>query len=439
MARRQGTHAEEEFRFEGFKSPRYTQVPDEAFDVLMARLTPAEFKVMMYIIRRTFGFKKDADAISLQQLVSGIRTRDGRVLDSGTGLSKSGVVKAIRGLLRKNVIKVVRRQRGPHTYDPTLYALNVIYETPPDPDTPRQYTRGADYSVDTGSTPSGHVAGDGVDGDRALGAMARVHQVDTQDSETKGVNNTGNMVCQEHSNETNPSPRDRLAKAPDGLDQGAAQRKSTAQRTGPMCRVPAVVLAGLRDAAVRCKSDLLNRGVSPTVAEKLLRTYPIERIQAVLAYLDRAKGQWEPHNEAAWIVSALREGYVLDNDQQAGLKGKGPAVAEKSTQRPDPAYIHMQELQQRLGVGERDAATWRRALSILRSAGHWTPWVSSCFLKEEGRGRFVLLVPRPAMLEGIRSRLEHVRHAVSLAAEHFVSLDVKCLSASPQHSQTEQA
>ena len=41
--------------FEGFSSPNYTQVPDELFDILMPSLTDAELRVLLYIIRRTFG------------------------------------------------------------------------------------------------------------------------------------------------------------------------------------------------------------------------------------------------------------------------------------------------------------------------------------------------------------------------------------------------
>ncbi len=34
--------------FKGFISPRYTQVPDELFDELMAHLSGAELKVLLY-------------------------------------------------------------------------------------------------------------------------------------------------------------------------------------------------------------------------------------------------------------------------------------------------------------------------------------------------------------------------------------------------------
>jgi hypothetical protein len=61
------------FRFEGSSAPNYTQVPDALFDVLLPEGTESELKVLLYIIRRTYGFKKDSDSISLGQMVDGFR------------------------------------------------------------------------------------------------------------------------------------------------------------------------------------------------------------------------------------------------------------------------------------------------------------------------------------------------------------------------------
>ena len=41
--------AQQLLRFKGFVSPRYTQVPDALFDELMAYLSGAELKVLLYI------------------------------------------------------------------------------------------------------------------------------------------------------------------------------------------------------------------------------------------------------------------------------------------------------------------------------------------------------------------------------------------------------
>src|SRR5215216_3621274 len=96
--------------FLGFRSPTYTMVPDEVFDELLVELSGAELKVLLYIIRRTFGFKRESDTISLSQMLHGIATRDGRVLDRGVGLSKKTLLDALRRLGARRIILSQRRQ-----------------------------------------------------------------------------------------------------------------------------------------------------------------------------------------------------------------------------------------------------------------------------------------------------------------------------------------
>lgn len=81
--------------FKGYTKPNYTPVPDELFDEQLPDLSGAELKVLLYIIRRTFGFKKESDNISLNQLLHGITTKENLVLDRGTGLSKKTLLAAI--------------------------------------------------------------------------------------------------------------------------------------------------------------------------------------------------------------------------------------------------------------------------------------------------------------------------------------------------------
>jgi phage replication O-like protein O len=118
--------AQEALHFRGFISPRYTQVPDELFDDLMSQLSGAELKVLLYIIRRTFGFKKDVDNISLNQICKGIITRAREVLDRGTGLSQQSVITALKGLVEKNAIVAKRRSSKERGYEATTYSLNLI-------------------------------------------------------------------------------------------------------------------------------------------------------------------------------------------------------------------------------------------------------------------------------------------------------------------------
>ncbi len=114
---------ENPFEYEGFSSPKTTQVPDDVFDVLMPQLKDAELRVLLYIIRRTYGFKKDFDNISLKQMVDGITTRDGRVLDRGTGLPKSAVARALVGLREKRIIVSRRNSSAEKGNMATTYRL----------------------------------------------------------------------------------------------------------------------------------------------------------------------------------------------------------------------------------------------------------------------------------------------------------------------------
>src|SRR5688500_2272788 len=116
--------------YQGYASPNYTPVPDELFDEQLPDLSGAELKVLLYIMRRTFGFKKDADDISLNQICRGITTRDGRELDRGTGLSKSTAQLAIKGLLAKNVILTTKRVSREKGNEATTYELNVPSRRP---------------------------------------------------------------------------------------------------------------------------------------------------------------------------------------------------------------------------------------------------------------------------------------------------------------------
>src|SRR5574338_299545 len=66
--------------------PNSAAIPNILFDYWMSRLSPAEFKVLMAIARKTYGWNKQKDRISLRQLTE------------LTGLHKNGVIKATERL-----------------------------------------------------------------------------------------------------------------------------------------------------------------------------------------------------------------------------------------------------------------------------------------------------------------------------------------------------
>jgi hypothetical protein len=120
----------DKFFYKGIPSPNGTIVPDDIFDVLMPVCTGAEFKVLAYIVRRTFGFKKESDAISLRQMVHGIKTRDGKTLDHGTGLSKATAAVAIKSLVEKGIIEAQRNSSKEKGDEPTTYRLRFEAKQP---------------------------------------------------------------------------------------------------------------------------------------------------------------------------------------------------------------------------------------------------------------------------------------------------------------------
>ncbi len=114
------------YKFPGFSSPRYTQIPDIVFDELQHRLSGAEYKVLMYILRRTFGFKKDADNISLRQMREGIVKSDGTRLDYGAGVqSKATLVSAVRKLEEMGIVLATRNSSNERGDEATTYTVNM--------------------------------------------------------------------------------------------------------------------------------------------------------------------------------------------------------------------------------------------------------------------------------------------------------------------------
>jgi hypothetical protein len=93
--------------FAGFSAPSFTQIPDELLDQIMADLSGAELRVMLYICRRTFGFRRDSAKISSRQMLFGSFGPDGVQHDKGTGIHRRAtLVETLNGLRKKGLIIV---------------------------------------------------------------------------------------------------------------------------------------------------------------------------------------------------------------------------------------------------------------------------------------------------------------------------------------------
>lgn len=76
--------------FNGFAEPteNYTKIPNELFDKLLSVLTPAELTVLLFIIRKTWGWQKLFDQIAISQFVSHLKIGKSTVLKALTSLEE---------------------------------------------------------------------------------------------------------------------------------------------------------------------------------------------------------------------------------------------------------------------------------------------------------------------------------------------------------------
>ena len=261
--------------FPGFRSPTYTMVPDEVFDELLVELTGAELKVLLYIIRRTFGFKRESDTISLSQMLTGIHTRDGRVLDRGVGLSKKTLLDALRNLSARRIILTQRRQSAEKGNEPTAYRLNVLRPggTPP---------------VTAGGSPLGGIPTPPL----------------------------GENVPQGGGEESAPSPWGKNSPTQDsvGQDKVPQETEHHPQTRAPVpaeaqehtlapTDTPAQTSTSAGDDAF---SLLISHGVTRRIAQELARTHPREAIEQQVA--------WQTHrpqakSPAGALVQAIRDAW----------------------------------------------------------------------------------------------------------------------------------
>lgn len=84
----------------------FTKLPNNYIDLFMSELSDASFKVLMAITRKTIGWNKEVDFISLTQF------------EQMTGKSRSTVIKALKELMEKQLIK-----SGKVTRNGTQYSL----------------------------------------------------------------------------------------------------------------------------------------------------------------------------------------------------------------------------------------------------------------------------------------------------------------------------
>lgn len=91
-----------------FNSPNYTQTPNDLFDEHMRDMKESELKVVLVIVRKTLGWQKKADPISLT------------TLETMTGLSRQACLDGVNAAVERGIV-CAQKRRG----KTTIYRLSV--------------------------------------------------------------------------------------------------------------------------------------------------------------------------------------------------------------------------------------------------------------------------------------------------------------------------
>jgi hypothetical protein len=95
--------------FPGFRKPtgQFYRVPNEFNDDIAEIDNLAELKVVLYIMRHTWGFKEGYGKfvkLTIDELMNGRKRTDGSRMDKGTGLSKQSVVTGVQRAVKHGYI-----------------------------------------------------------------------------------------------------------------------------------------------------------------------------------------------------------------------------------------------------------------------------------------------------------------------------------------------
>lgn len=264
--------------------PNSTQIPDVIIDHWMAELSGAEFKVLLYIARRTYGFQKERDNISLTQIAEGIKRRDGTVLDRGTGISRRNVLRAVNTLEERGmVIRQTNLSDSGQEFEENTYSINLNWS-------PNSGSPGPGGTPEPGPGDRGPEPGQGVG--------TKCPQVGTKmmggrDKKTLGV---GTKCPLQETDIQHPVQETAAA--------GGADRPADAA-----------------DASLLVQ-ELVSHGVGKAAAEKLARTKP-EACRRYLGYLPFVKVK---KSKGAWLANAIRDEYgpPAGMTNQPGTRRLGP-------------------------------------------------------------------------------------------------------------------
>ena len=125
---RQNRKIKEEFK------PNFTMTPNYLFDELLPKMKGSELKVTMILARKTYGWHKKQDEISLSQFME------------LTGMSRQSVINGLEdGIKRGTIIKV---EKGDSKSNSNIYALNLYEDEPEEQEEEQQKDQSEDELIE---------------------------------------------------------------------------------------------------------------------------------------------------------------------------------------------------------------------------------------------------------------------------------------------------
>ena len=261
----------------------YTKVPNALCDRWLDKLGKAAFKVIFYAFRRTEGFQKKSDPISLSQFSRGITRNDGEKLDGGTGLCRQSVVTAIHTLEQQKLLIVERGKTVYGDHEVNRYTIDLAV-------------------LEQGSEPVPEQPACADVQDRVIAEIC----ADVEAS-------TGPDITSADARGTQPVHHGRVpdtAPTSDGEQpplEGSAPTTAHAEPVDDTAApVPEATAAQPPDPILeKLLEQMLALGVARSVAEDLLRTCPPIEILTQLSALPHRSA----HNPAALFVTAVRQAW----------------------------------------------------------------------------------------------------------------------------------
>jgi hypothetical protein len=87
-------------------SPSHTQFPDFLIDHVMRAVGHAEWKIICYVVRRTYGFRQTSATISIAEFLDGKKGR----AEGGTGLTSNPIREGLKSLTEAGLL--IKTKRG---------------------------------------------------------------------------------------------------------------------------------------------------------------------------------------------------------------------------------------------------------------------------------------------------------------------------------------